>query len=55
MFDTHAALLILVAALVTAATRFLPFLIFGSAEKTPAFVTKLGKLLPGAIIAMRVV
>ena len=55
MFDTHAALLILVAALVTAATRFLPFLIFGSKDKTPAFVTNLGKLLPGAIIAMLVV
>ena len=55
MFDTHAALLILVAALVTAATRFLPFLIFGSGKKTPAFITNLGKLLPGAIIAMLVV
>lgn len=55
MFDTHAALLILICALVTAATRFLPFLIFGSKEKTPAFITALGKVLPGAIIAMLVV
>ena len=55
MFDTHAALLILICALVTAATRFLPFLIFGSKEKTPAFITSLGKVLPGAIIAMLVV
>ena len=55
MFDTHAALLILVAALVTAATRFLPFLIFGSGRKTPAFITNLGKVLPGAVIAMLVV
>lgn len=55
MFDTHAALLILICALVTAATRFLPFLLFGSKEKTPAFITSLGKVLPGAIIAMLVV
>lgn len=55
MFDTHAALLILVCALVTAATRFLPFLIFGSSKTTPAFITKLGQVLPGAIIAMLVV
>ena len=55
MFDTHAALLILVAALVTAATRFLPFLIFGSSKQTPAFITGLGQVLPGAIIAMLVV
>lgn len=55
MFDTHAALLILVCALVTAATRFLPFLVFGSSKKTPAFITNLGKVLPGAIIAMLVV
>ena len=55
MFDTHAALLILICALVTAATRFLPFLIFGSKEKTPAFITSLGKVLPGASIAMLVV
>ena len=55
MFDTHAALLILVAALVTAVTRFLPFLIFGSSEKTPAFITALGKVLPYAIMGMLVV
>ena len=55
MFDTHAALLILVATLVTAATRFLPFLIFGSSAKTPAFISDLGKVLPCAIIGMLVV
>lgn len=55
MFDTHTALLILVCALVTAATRFLPFLIFGSTEKTPAFITSLSKVLPCAIIGMLVI
>ena len=55
MFDTHVALLILVCALVTAATRFLPFLIFGNTDKTPVFITTLSKVLPCAIIGMLVV
>ena len=55
MFDTHTALLILVCVLVTAATRFIPFLIFGSKEKTPAFITGLGKVLPCVIIGMLVI
>ncbi len=55
MFDTHAALIVLVAALVTAATRFLPFLIFGSSRKTPDIIVYLGKVLPYAIMGMLVV
>ena len=47
--------LIAVTALVIAATRFLPFLIFGEKRKTPEIVTYLGKVLPYAIMGMLVV
>lgn len=43
-----------VMALVTAATRFLPFLIFAKGE-TPAWVTYLGSRLPYAMMGMLVV
>ena len=51
----HDVLLIVVAALVTAATRFLPFLIFRKKESTPAIITYLGQVLPCAIMGMLVV
>lgn len=51
----HDVLLIAVAAVVTAATRFLPFLIFRKKESTPAIVTYLGQVLPCAIMGMLVV
>ena len=51
----HDILLIVVIALVTMSTRFLPFLIFGEKRKTPALVTYLGKVLPCAIMGMLVV
>ena len=51
----HHILLVVVAALVTMATRFLPFLIFGEKRKTPALVTYLGKVLPCAIMGMLVI
>ncbi len=41
--------------LVTALTRFLPFLIFGEHRKTPEIITYLGKVLPCAIMGMLVV
>lgn len=44
-----------VCAAVTAALRFLPFLIFGGGKKTPAFIAYLGRVLPCAIIGMLVV
>ena len=44
-----------VIALVTAALRFLPFLIFKNDKKTPAIITKLGKILPFAVMGMLVV
>ena len=49
----HDILLVLVVVLVTAATRFLPFLIFR--KKAPPFVEYLGKVLPCAIMGMLVV
>jgi len=47
--------MIAVMALVTMATRFLPFLIFGEKRKTPELVLYLGKVLPCAIMGMLVV
>lgn len=52
---TKYTLAILIIALVTALCRFLPFLIFRSNKKTPAFISYLGKALPYAIMAMLVV
>lgn len=54
MFDTHAALLVAVIALVTIALRFLPFVIFRGRE-TPRFIAYLGKVLPFAIMGMLVI
>ena len=47
--------LIVVMALVTMLTRFLPFLIFGEKRKTPEIVLYLGKVLPCAVMGMLVV
>ena len=55
MNNTHAILTIAVCALVTAALRFLPFLIFGENQKTPPLITYLGQILPYAIMGMLVV
>ena len=55
MPETHAVLTIVVATLVTMATRFAPFLLFGSGEKTPQIIIYLGKVLPYAIMGMLVV
>lgn len=54
MTDLQYALMVLVMAAVTAAIRFLPFVIFRN-QKTPAFVTYLGHVLPCAVIGMLVV
>lgn len=51
----HAAIAVIIMALVTAAIRFLPFIIFGKNQKTPAIINYLGKVLPHAIMAMLVV
>ncbi len=39
----------------TALTRFLPFLLFPSAEHTPAWVRFLGRVLPAAVFGLLVV
>ena len=48
-----AAICIAVMAIVTAALRFLPFVIFR--EHTPKYIVYLGKVLPAAIIGMLVI
>lgn len=55
MTDLHSAQMIAVIALVTAALRFLPFLIFGENRKTPPLISYLGQVLPYAIMGMLVV
>ncbi len=49
----RAVILIAVTAAVTAALRFLPFIVFR--KHTPAFITYLGKVLPPALIGMLVI
>ncbi len=39
----------------TVLTRFLPFLLFPSAEKTPKYIGYLGKVLPAAMFGLIVV
>ena len=51
----HSVWIVAVAALVTMATRFLPFLIFRGDKKTPDIIVYLGKVLPYAIMGMLVV
>ena len=55
MTDSQLWLAVAVIALVTAFTRFLPFIAFGGGRKTPKIVEKLGGLLPYAIMGMLVV
>ncbi len=54
MNNINSVLMVAVIALVTAALRFLPFLVFGN-RKTPAFITYLGRVLPYAIMGMLVI
>lgn len=55
MDKLHSLLLVAVVVLVTALTRFLPFWIFGGSRKTPELITRLGKVLPFAIMGMLVI
>ncbi|MDD6683557.1 MAG: branched-chain amino acid transporter permease [Clostridiales bacterium] len=48
-------LTILLCALATILTRFLPFFIFSEKRKTPPFIQYLGRALPAAIFGMLVV
>lgn len=55
MNESHVIWYILVAAVITAALRFAPFLIFGRGKETPPLILYLGKVLPYAIMGMLVV
>ena len=55
MHNLHSVLIIAVAAIVTAATRFAPFLIFGTKQTVPPIIEYLGKVLPFAVMGMLVV
>lgn len=55
MSDLHTWSVVAVIALVTAAIRFLPFVLFGRDRKTPKLINKLGKMLPYSIMGMLVV
>ncbi len=55
MDKQYAIAVVAVAAAVTAALRFLPFLIFRENRPTPVFLTRLGEVLPCAIMGMLVV
>ena len=55
MADRHIWSLGAVIALVTAVLRFLPFLVFSDAGKTPKLIENLGRVLPFAIMGMLVV
>ena len=55
MPNFHSALIVAIAAAVTIALRFLPFLIFGEGRETPGLIVYLGRMLPYAIMGMLVV
>ena len=55
MTEQYLWLTVAVIALVTAAIRFLPFVLFKSGGSTPKLVEKLGRLLPYAVMGMLVV
>ena len=55
MIDSHALWMVVVIALVTALTRFLPFLIFRNGKALPGWLSRLGKVLPHAVMGMLVV
>lgn len=55
MNNTYTWTMIAVIALVTAALRFLPFVIFRDGKKVPKIIEKLGGLLPYAIMGMLVI
>lgn len=55
MNNTRLFIAVFIVAAVTAAIRFLPFIIFGGKRKTPEAVLYLGRVLPCAIMGMLVV
>ena len=55
MTNTQVWYAIAIIVLVTALTRFLPFILLSNSKKTPKIINKLGKMLPFAIMGMLVV
>lgn len=55
MTTAQMLLTIAISALVTIATRAVPFLLFPDGRQPPAFITWLGRMLPRAVMAMLVV
>ncbi len=55
MTDHYIWAAVAVMTLVTALTRFLPFVLFRDEKRVPKFVQKLGRVLPYAIMGMLVV
>ncbi len=55
MNDAFVWYAIAVSALVTAALRFLPFMIWGNGKAVPKIISRLGGVLPPAIMGMLVV
>lgn len=55
MNNTYVLISIAVISLITAALRFLPFVLFSTGKKTPKIINYLGKFLPYSIMAMLVV
>lgn len=55
MTEQYLWLTVAVIAVVTAAIRFLPFLLFKDGRSTPKLVEKLGQLLPYAVMGMLVI
>lgn len=53
--NTQEMLVVLTSALVTAALRFAPFILFPPGKKTPELVLYLGRVLPYAVVGMLVV
>lgn len=52
---TYILITILICALCTQVTRWLPFLLFGGKKKVPKLIRYLGSVLPAAIMAVLVV
>lgn len=55
MTTAQSVVTILAVVIGTMATRFLPFLLFPEGKEPPAWVTRLGKVLPHGVIGLLVV
>jgi len=55
-FETYYLLTgILIVAVITFATRFMPFIFFGKKQQTPPYIHCIGTYLPPAVMAMLVI